>query len=276
MRNQLVLTNVPIPIANIKLGCLVPDFSQPTIDAVAPLTPSSSDLNFAHQTTYRSLVKTYRKTALRPHLAFFGFDVSRDQDVDLIIESTRGMLYELKAPTDWFRKLCSDTAVQTWMEKRSLDKKSIFFITGYRTFVDARISNTNKTGREIGGNVDVPVDALATAAGMGIPISMGMHAGVDGSVKRSTKIEEAYVAPEEQVYAIQYRRVNLGWFRSHSADKATLDDKVCWKDVLKHRGVENGQDMVGAELGNALRLGRPTEKVMDESATDEYIVVLEE
>jgi len=278
MRKQLVLTKVPIPIANVQLGSLVPDFSQPTIDAmpIPPLLPSPSDLNLAHQTTYKSLVKTYRKTALRPHLAFFGFDVSRDQDLELIIESTKGMLYELKSPTAWFSKLCADASVQTWMEKRSMDRKSIFFITGYRTFTDARITNTHKRGGEVGGNIDVPADAIAAAAGTGIPISTGMDVGIDGSVKRSTKTEEGYVAPGEQIYAIQYRRVNLSWFQASSIDKARLDDKVYWKDVLKHRGAENGEDIVGAELGNGLRLGKPTEKIMDEGASDEYLIVLEE
>jgi len=276
MPNTLVLVNVPIPIASIRLGSLVPSFSAPTLDAIAPLAPTSDDLNIAPQTTYRSLVKVYGKTALRPHLAFFGFEVSRDQDVDVIIEATKGMLYELKAPTAWFRRLCANEEAQKWIEKRSMDHKSIFFITGYRTFADARVGIDWKKGSKMGGDADVPLDAIATTAGAGIPVSVGIDVGLERKVEKLRRIEEGYTAPGERIYAVQYRRVKVSWFGSRKVDQATLDEKIFWKDVLKHRGSEKDMDMVEAELSTALRLGKPTEKIVDEGADDEYLVVLEE
>jgi hypothetical protein len=278
MRNQLVITSTPIPIENVPLGSLIPDFLHPVLDAVPvpPVKPTSADLHTSVQTTYKSLVKNYRKTALKPHLAVLGFDISRDQDVDVIINSTKGMLYELKAPTTWFRQLCANTEIQEWIQKRAKARKAMYFITGYRTFHDARVTNKEKHGQELGGNIDIPLDAIASAAAAGIPLSVGMDASLEGKFERSRQVEEGYTAPGEQIYAIQYRRVAVGWFKSRSADQASLNDKICWKDVITNRGKESEEDMVEADLATALRLGKPTEKSVDEDCEDEYLILLDE
>ena len=276
MRKQPVVTSTPIPIANVQLGSLVPDYLHPAIDAIAPIKPTPADLHTSPQTTYKSLFKTYRKTALGPHLAVFGFDVSKDQDVDVIIKATRGMLYALKAPTAWFRQLCQETEVQEWIQERARARRSMYIVTGYRTFDDARVTNKDKHGKGLGGSIDIPIDAIASATAAGIPISLGMDASFEGKVERSTNIEERYIAPGEQIYAIQYRRVTVGWFRSRSAAQTSLDDKICWEDVFVSRGEENGEDMVEAELATALRLGKPTENSIDEGCEDEYLIVLGE
>ncbi|KAE9365573.1 hypothetical protein N431DRAFT_431012 [Stipitochalara longipes BDJ] len=276
MRKQLVITKNPIPIDNVQLGGLIPTYLHPALEAVAPLKPVLTDINESPQTAYKSLIKNYRKTALSPHLAIFGFDVSRDEDVDVIIEATHGMQYELKDATRWFKKLCADTEVQEWIQKRARARKDMFLVTGYRTFSDARITHTAKHGRGIGGNVTVPADAIASAAGTGIPISLGMDVGMEGKIEKSRKVEGEYTAPGEQIYAIQYRRVEVGWFSSSSVDAASLEEKVNWEDVFTNMGEENENDMVEAELATTLRLGVETEISLDEGCEDEYLIVQED
>ena len=98
VRKQLVVTGEPMPIDNVKLGSLIPTFQHPTIEAVASLVPATEDFHTAPQTNYGSLVKNYKKTALSPHLAVFEIDVSKDNNIEVVIEATRGMKYELKDP----------------------------------------------------------------------------------------------------------------------------------------------------------------------------------
>ncbi len=157
MRKQLVITEAPIPIDHVKLGSLIPSFHHPTQEAVAPLLPTAEDFHTAPQTDYLSLVKHDRKTALSPHLAVLGIDVSKDYDIEVLIEATRGMKYELKDPPQWFKQLCTDVKVQEWIQRRARMRKDIFLITGYRTFNDPRTTTKAKHGKEVEGKADVPV-----------------------------------------------------------------------------------------------------------------------
>ena len=276
MRKQLVITKNPIPVQNVRLGALIPNYQAPANEAIAPRNPADTDVNKSPQTAYKNLVKIYRKTALSPHLALFGFDVSRDEDIDVIIEATQGMQYELNNATRWFQSICTDTEVQEWIQKRARARKDMFLLTGYRTFTDARVTSSAKHGGEIGGNVSVPVDAIASAAGAGIPISIGMDIGLEGKKERSRKVEGSFTARGEQIYAIQYRQVEVGWFKSSSVDSASLEDKGHWEDVFTNMGDEKEYDMVEASLTTALRLEVKTEKCLDEGSADEYLIVLEE
>jgi hypothetical protein len=277
VRKQLVITREPIPIDNVKLGSLVPTFQHPTQEAVAPLVPTAEDVHTAPQTNYRNLVKDYRKTAVSSHLAVFGIDVSKDDDVEVAIEATRGMKYELKNPPQWFKRLCTDVKAQEWIQRRARMRKDIFLITGYRTFNDARTTTKAKHGYEVGGKVDVPVDQIAAAAAAALPISFGMDVGGEVKVDRSTTVEEAYTSPGEQIYSVQYRRVKVRWFKSSSEDHVSLDDidKTFWEDVITTMGVEKELDMVEAELATAL-LNVETEKSFDEGCEDEYLIIQED
>jgi hypothetical protein len=274
-RKQLVITGEPIPVDNVKLGSLIPTFQNPTQEAVAPLVPTAEDFHTAPQTNYRSLVKHYGNTALSPHLAVFGIDISKDNDVEVVIEATRGVKYELKDPQQWFKQLCTDVRVQEWIQRRARMRKDIFLITGYRTFNNARTTTKAKHGREVGGKVDVPVDAIVAATAAALPISLGMDVGGEVKVDKSTTVEEEYTSPGEQIYSVQYRRVNVSWFKSSSKDPVSLDDidKAFWKDVITTMGEEKEADMVKAELATALLLGVETEKSFDEGCEDEYLIV---
>jgi hypothetical protein len=152
----------------------------------------------------------------------------------------------------------------------------MYLITGYRTFDDARITYKGKHGRELGGNIDLPIDTIASMAGAGLPISLGGDVGFDSKIKRSAEMEEGYTAPGEQIYAVQYRQLTVRGFRSRSLAQVSLDDKIHWEDVFIHRGDkdEEEEDMVGAELAPMLRLGKHTEKSIDEGCEDEYLIIV--
>ncbi|KAF2148101.1 hypothetical protein K461DRAFT_272272 [Myriangium duriaei CBS 260.36] len=205
----------------------------------------------------------YRRTALSPPLAVLGFDASTESEVEAIIESTKGRRYELKAPTTWFQRLCTDATLRAWMEKRAYSRKRMFLITGHLTFADEGVTHTAERGKAYGGKVDIPIVQTATGVETGLPLSVGIDATLDGKIKKD----------REQIYAIQSRRVNLSWLRANTLGKAASGDNVHGHSVLLRRGAGD-DNIVHSELSNALRLNMPRVKVASELGDNDHPVIL--
>lgn len=111
MRKPLLVTTVPIPVAELKLSSLITDRSHPTQNVYAPIdiqlqdAPTETVLK-APQKNYKTLVRAYSRTVLRPHLAMLGWDFTREQpDVAVQIEALDGFTYKLRNPLQWFNAL---------------------------------------------------------------------------------------------------------------------------------------------------------------------------
>ena len=120
----------------------------------------------------------------------------------------------------------------------------------------------------LGDDVNIPIDAIASAAGTGLPLSSGLGLDAGSTVQRAETHKVSYFAPGEQVYAIQYRRVKL----SRGVKARHLSNSTCWRDVLSQRGEESTDEFVEAEIATALRLGLPSEQV-DERDGETYIIL---
>ena len=91
--------------------------------------------------------------------------------------------------------------------------------------------------------------------------------GVNGSNINRQGIQRDYVAPGEQVCAVQYRMVCFKWVSSHSLDKAFLEKGTCWKmySGIRTHGIE-ANDVVEIDLDDDLKLDNNCE----EHQSDKY------
>ncbi|MCJ1390660.1 hypothetical protein MMC18_003521 [Xylographa bjoerkii] len=267
-KKPYLVTPNPIPIENLSLGRLVPDIANPTQDAYTTPNPTDEDIQKAPQNTYKSLVASHKKTSVRAHLIALGFDMSRELDNKLIIDSTIGKSYELREPTAWFSKICEAVEARRWLQTMDDNNRDIFFVSGFRTWSNATVTVEKTRGTSYGGDGDLPVDTIASLAGTALPVSLGLGLGAGSTVERSKTEKVSYYAPGEQVYAIQYRRVKL----NRSTKAKYLHQSTCWRDVLSQRGEEDTDGFVDAEVAVALRLALPNEQV-DEGDGEKYIVL---
>ncbi|RMZ88442.1 hypothetical protein DV736_g4332, partial [Chaetothyriales sp. CBS 134916] len=272
MPKRLVLTELPIPRDQISLGSFVCNLKHPNLDAHNSVAPSLDDIHTSSQTGYSSLVRLRRTTSFRPHLAVFGLDLTEENDVGLILEATKGLLYELKNPTDLFQRVCQNPQTQRWLQDAEDARKDIYFITGLRSLFDARVRQGNKHSAAHGVEIDVPLDAVASGAAVGIPLSLGGDVGMQVGRDSSCAIGHEFRAPGEQIYAVQYRRVKVKFFRSRDATPQALEHKVCWKDILVARSQPGDVDMVEAETFLSLLLSNEFETIEIESGDEEYLV----
>ena len=87
---------------------------------------------------------------------------------------------------------------------------------------------------------------------MAVPVPIDARVG--GVHESSTSRSTQYVAPGEQVYAVQYRKVQFQWFSSRTVDNAELEKGCRWKVYTNYRSVseDTENDVVEATLGEGL------------------------
>lgn len=75
------------------------------------------------------------------------------------VQSLSARAYELAQPKSFFKKLCGAESVREWIQQciEDGDEDKMFFITEYRTFVDAKVEEESQKSRRTAADVGVPV-----------------------------------------------------------------------------------------------------------------------
>ncbi|KAI9674028.1 MAG: hypothetical protein M1829_003871 [Trizodia sp. TS-e1964] len=156
-------------------------------------------------------------------------------------------LYALTKPRRVFVALCAPPDVRDYVrEEVEAGARHLFFVTGYCTFVDARIEKEVGARGTMGVRVDVPVGDIllgpGAAAGLADVVAGAGHSHEYEQVKRFT-------TPGERIYALSYRRVKFQWFSRGDIDKAELKESNCWI-MTPDTKVDNDEDaeVVKADL----------------------------
>ena len=280
LRRNLVVTAAPIPKEQLQLGSLIVSLDEPQQGAhqAASAATGPDVLEPQPQKSYKGLVRSYKTTKLAPHLSVLGFRVSTELDDSVVVDSTIGLRYLLRDPLAWFKVLCASGDTQEWIMDRHRAKLSVYLVSGYFTFQNAKITIKNKDGKGIGFDANVPVGQIAAAAACGVPgivpDSIG-DVGIEYGRDAGKETELTYDAPGEQIYALQLKRIKISFWAKSSDSAIRLEGKCCWIDMLGNRSA--GEEIVVADLDDALRLGKTIERVREKEEegeqTDEYIVI---
>jgi len=272
MHRNFVVTSQPIPTGNITLGSLIVSLATPEQGAHSPLTPSAADLLPPEpQKSYKSLVRRYKKTRLAPHLAAIGFTAAGDEDDKVVIDAVEGRRHLLRDPFAWFDQLCARDETRKWVLKMNRAEQDVFMVTGYFTFLDARVTVKGTAGSSGAVDVSVPVDKILSTAAVQVPVGFGMDAGVNWERGKGREKDLSYSASGEQVFALQLKKLKLRFWPRDPNNPLELDKRTIWIDLLsEERGA--GGEVVEADLSDGLGLSKPT-RVKDDDADDEFVVL---
>jgi hypothetical protein len=159
-----------------------------------------------------------------------GLGAAGREFVDL--KSKYAKSYVLLNSTDIFdTKVVTDVAAQAWMEKAIRRGHSAYFLVGYYTLQDTSVvQDSGSAGR---GHVQAGPPPAATAQ---VPIS--------GQIKHQAAVvhERSFLAPGEQVYTVQYRKVRFGFLGKKEAKDAVLKGGKPWKVQLQDRGEDEDEE----------------------------------
>lgn len=138
----------------------------------------------------------------------------------------------------------TESGVKAWLERAVRRREDVFLVTGIKTVTNATVSIEKSKGSDSQASVQIPT-TLAASAAAGVPIfgdALDIGTGVGAS--RNAAERTSFVAPGEQVFAIQYRRIRFARFKEINSENARLEEGVRWKMLLGTRGT--GQSSEGS------------------------------
>jgi hypothetical protein len=98
------------------------------------------------------------------------------------------------------------------------------------------------------------VSTALTASGVVVPFGMA-DPGLSGFSGRVEDEQRKFVAPGEQIYAVQYRKVSWSWFARDKVDKMTLGTKSWWEKYDGPRSLQGEpEDTLEVELEDEIAL----------------------
>jgi hypothetical protein len=108
-----------------------------------------------------------------------------------------------------------------WIERTIDEGEDIYVVTAYQTLVNARISEQAGEQSAVRGNVRVPVSDVLAAAAVVDPVGIS-DPGFSGSRGHSKDGQRHFMIPDEQIYAVQYRKIRWRWLSSKEVEQSTL------------------------------------------------------
>lgn len=121
----------------------------------------------------------------------------------------------------------------------------------YHTLQDARITENIGTQSSVGGNAVIPVSTALAASGVVIPFGNLVDPSLEGFQGGAEDEQRKFIAPGEQVFAVQLRKVRSKWFASNKVDKMTLAKKTWWEKYDRSRYLHSkAEDMIEVKLGD--------------------------
>ncbi|RPA98566.1 hypothetical protein L873DRAFT_1686870 [Choiromyces venosus 120613-1] len=242
-----ILGDTLLPLGSVKLGRLVLNAKAPLDDFYdQPTTPTPLAQD---QKNFELIQKNSKYSKLRAHVSRLLYMNYEDQHKDAAaLTGTKAKTYKLENSGEWFREACKTTETRKWLEGAIEDGSSVYLVIGYHTIFDPQfhVKEGMVVNQALGGTATSPSPTPT-------PTEPG-GAGFDTIRDASSKNYVTITTLGEQIYAVQYRKLEFKGFSSRTLDKLTLERGNRWKVFWGLRGVEDtgDDDVVEANLSDEL------------------------
>src|SRR2546421_10831249 len=125
-------------------------------------------------------------------------------------------------------------------------------VVGYQTMVDKRALGDTTRWKEFQGRVQLPVSEAASLSTDAVVMFDDLaDPGLDIQRQHDHGLRKQFVAAGEQMYAVQYRKVQFKWYSSRDLNRTALEKGNRWKVYGSLRGQEVGaNDVVEATISD--------------------------
>jgi hypothetical protein len=251
MGGKLFLQNRLLPLESVSLARFITDKTSPQRHYHDPFSDSPppdhtiilqdnivevglNDQNTSHGVQLTELLKVYR---------------SKGETQSTAISAISSAFYELKQWDILFKRACGMDETRRWIEDCIESGKSIYFIVGFRTFLNPSTAELTTSHSNIITEVKLPVSAVAAANVPGVQFGNVLDPGVSRALGTEKGLMRRAESEGEMVFAMQYCRVGFKWFSSKKVDKASLGEgrwKINWG--VRSLEEEDEDDVVEASL----------------------------
>ncbi|KAK6511198.1 hypothetical protein TWF481_000119 [Arthrobotrys musiformis] len=229
---SFILTNRFYTKDGISLGSLVPDRRYPNQDAFVSsdiILENGRDFLVSVDTNFNAFVDARAKSSSAFKRALgklFLPPFVKGVEGDVRVISKESCVYTLLQPRTLFKKLSQEDHFNEWLRDGWVSKKTLYFIVGYRTVIDAQF-----IGKEI-----------KPSRNRRLPAEMADRAKV------------RYDTSGERIYAVCFRRVK---FEQSTGKKGrVLEQTNKWRIFPKHRGAGGElEEEVSADISDDDEIG---------------------
>ncbi|KAL8313005.1 hypothetical protein RB593_007298 [Gaeumannomyces tritici] len=248
-----LLLNQLIPRESVELGRLVVDPKYPDHDFCQPSLTGTSDA--PPQQTWPPNTEDFsvilnRTRGTRLELRLLSLlsivpSVTPGSASSTVLTAPVCAVHQLRDAMTYFSAACREQPVREWLESRPRRPfGNIFLLCGLRTVTNARVQQTRHSQIDVAASVSVPAASLP---GFDVTVGGGL------SIACESKKKVGYTAVGEQVFAVQYRKVNLSMLSTATkVEKAYLGRKVRFIPYISLRGGQVDERVIEAEVAEAL------------------------
>ncbi|KAF4344798.1 hypothetical protein FBEOM_1242 [Fusarium beomiforme] len=243
MTLHIIPTSLFIPLESVRLGRFISNLEQPhqSYHDSPSCEPPKQFVSFRYD--YTGLHQNASDSGFGSALtSLISGAFSKRARFKVRIAAEQIKTYNLDNSTAWFEAATRVPATRSWIE-RAIDRGDlIYMIVGFHTVIDARISEECIQGQEAGGQVQVPVGLSLAAAGAIVPLGNLIDPVAGGNRRNLDSTKTQFMAPGEQVCALQYRQVSHKWLSRRAIDDLKLSTTPRWLSIERGRGWEEDED----------------------------------
>ncbi|KAK8200564.1 uncharacterized protein BKA78DRAFT_25865 [Phyllosticta capitalensis] len=257
MSEPLLLLNVLLPITEIQLGRLVINTHWPNQDFFqADEGLALDDVQTQRLENFSYSVESKDSSKFNGMLSSLLSGARDSGDGSSIsLSSSVCITRQLQNSGQLFERICASRKTRAWLESAIRRRKSVYLVTAFKTVADAEISKGKSRTSSLEGQVKLPATLAATANGIPLPDGI-LDVGAGASTTKERSEQSSFLAKGEQVFAVQYRKVRISWFKRRQVDDAYLEPGNRWKMYLGGRGDDDEEDsIVEAELAGGISEG---------------------
>lgn len=153
-----------------------------------------------------------------------GFSKRAKMNIRVAAEQVK--TYTLDNSDCWFEEATGLEATRAWIEREFDRGHNIYIIIGFHTVTNASISQDSIDGKDASGQINIPASLSLAATGVVAPLGNTIDPGISIHQQGLDRAQSQFMAPGEQVCALEYRKVCHQWLSSKRVDKSRLS-KVC-------------------------------------------------
>jgi hypothetical protein len=230
-----------IPVRSLKLGRFVTSVDHPHQDYHDPAYNFPPIASVSTSAQYGGVTRETRSSGFTSALtSLMSTGFSKRANTRVRISADRVQTYTLDNSSEWFREATSSEETRRWAERAIDQGDDLYFVVSFTTITDARIIHESVQAREHTGQISLPVGLSLNTAGVIAPFGDLVDPQVGGHRGSEAAVAEQFLAPGEQISAVQYRKVCHRWLSSKDIDKATLAKVPRWSAGDRWRDEEEG------------------------------------
>lgn len=250
MPRSILLPQFFLPLSAVSLGRFVTSLDDPHQDYHNPICNASPEVTEKVQTQYDSIHHSFNHQNVASQLTtFLSSSFSKRLKASIRITADQAKTYYLNNAGQWFRHAVQSQETREWIERTIDEGEDIYVVVAYHTLLNARIIEQLGAQSAAGGNLVIPLSTALTASGVVVPFSNVADPGLGGFRGRIEDEQRQFIAPGEQIYAVQYRKVRCRWFAGNKVDEMTLAKKTWWERYDRPRYLQSEiEDIIEVEL----------------------------